>query len=388
MQVGTVEAGGREIAIGVLQRHGLIIVHLEEKSKTPLFYRSLELFESITEKEIALFSRQIATLLEAQVPLVEALKALGAQATNPRFKGVIFDISSEIEGGASFSKALGKYPKIFSHFYLALIKSAEVAGKLQEVTLYLADHLERDHYIKSKIRGALIYPAFVLFGIVAVGFLMFTFVIPQLVAIFEEVSIDLPLLTRAIIWASAAFRTYVVFILIVFGAAGFAAWRYIQTEEGAMGLDKLKLKLPILGALFTNLYIARFAENLGTLLAGGIAISMALRVSADVIGNRVYSGIIRDTEEAVKRGDTMSSVLKTYSAIPPLVSQMVETGVTTGKLDVILRNLARFYERELTAIVDNLLALIEPVLVVGMGIVVGILVVAILQPIYSMVQAF
>lgn len=386
--MGTVEAGSTEVAIDVLQRHRLIVVHLEERSRAPFFYKQLELFESVTEKEIALFSRQIATLLEAQVPLVEALKALAAQAANPRFKGIIFDISSEIEGGASFSRALEKYPKIFSHFYRALIKSAEVAGKLQEVTAYLADHLEREYYIKSKMRGALIYPAFVFFGIIIVGVLMFTFVIPQLVAIFEEVSVELPLLTRIIIWMSSAFRTYIVFILLVFAAAVFAAWRYTQTEEGALGLDKLKLKTPVLGNLFTNLYIARFSENLGTLLTGGIPISLALQVSGDVIGNRIYERIIRDTEEAVKRGDTISSVLKTYREIPPLVSQMVETGETTGKLDVILKNLARFYERELTTMVDNLLTLIEPVLVVGMGVVVGILVVAILQPIYSMVQAF
>jgi len=386
--VGTVEAGSKEIAIDVLQRHHLIVIHLEAKTEESFFYKRLELFEPVTEKEIALFSRQIATLLEAQVPLVEALKALGKQTTNPRFKGIIFDLSSDVEGGASFSKALAKYPKVFSHFYRALIKSAEVSGKLQEVTTYLADHLDREHHIKSKIRGALIYPAFVFFGILIVGVLMFMFVIPQLVAIFEEVSVDLPLLTRIIIGLSDLFRTYFFFILILFGLLSIGVWRYSKTKEGELALDMIKLKSPIFGSLFTNLYIARFTENLGTLLTGGIPISLALRVSADVVGNKVYESIIRETEDAVKRGDTISSVLKSYPEFPPLVSQMIETGETTGKLDIVLKNLARFYEREVTAMVDNLLVLIEPVLVVGMGIMVGILVVAILQPIYSLVQAF
>lgn len=361
---------------------------MESKTEESFFYKRLELFEPVTEKEIALFSRQIATLLEAQVPLVEALKALGAQTANPRFKGIIFDLSSDIEGGASFSKALGKYPKVFSHFYRALIKSAEVAGKLQEVTTYLADHLDREHHIKSKIRGALIYPAFVFFGILIVGALMFMFVIPQITAIFEEVSVDLPLLTRIIIGMSDLFRTYFFFILILFGLLSFGVWRYSKTKEGEIAFDTIKLKAPIFGNLFTNLYIARFTENLGTLLTGGIAISIALRVSADVVGNRIYESIIRETEDAVKRGDTISSVLKGYPEFPPLVSQMIETGETTGKLDIVLKNLARFYEREVTTMVDNLLVLIEPVLVVGMGLMVGILVVAVLQPIYSMVQAF
>lgn len=388
LQVGTVEAGSKETAIDVLQRHNLIVVHLEEKSREPVFYKKLEFLETISEKEVALFSRQLATLLDAQVPLVEALKALGAQTKNPKFKGVIFEISSDIEGGTLLSKALEKHPKIFSHFYRALLRSAEVAGKLQEVTLYLAEHLERDHQIKSKIRGALIYPAFIFFGIIIVVTLMFVFVVPQLIAIFEDVEVELPFITKVIINLSSFFRRYVLIILFFLGISIFGFGRYIKTEEGKNFIDAAKLKLPIFGNIFTNFYIARFTENLGTLLTGGISISIALRVSADVIENRVYERIIKETEKAVTRGDTISSVLKECPEIPPLVSQMVATGETTGKLDVILKNLARFYEGELDTMVENLLTLIEPILIVAMGISVGILVIAILQPIYSMVQAF
>ena len=388
LQIGTVEARDKDAAINILQQHHLIITQLEEKAAQPILYRELILFTGISDKEIVVFSRQLATLLEVQVPLVESLRALGNQVQNPRFKGIIFGISADIEGGLSFSKALDRYPKTFSHFYRALVRSSEVAGKLQEAVMYLADHLEREYTIRSKVRGALIYPAFVFTGIIVVSVLMFTIVIPQLISILEESAASLPLTTRIIIGVSKFLQTTLWFLTAGIGALSVLLWRYAKTEEGRIVADGLRLKLPIFGTLFKNLYTSRFAENLGALLTGGISIAVALRISGDVIGNRIYEKIIRETEEAVKRGDTISSVLKMHAEFSPLVVQMIETGETTGKLDMILKNLARFYEREVTIMVDNFVTLIEPILIVVMGVAVGILVLAILQPIYSMVQVF
>ncbi len=386
LQVGTVEASSKEAAVDLLQTHKLIVVDLEPEEAIPIYFRKLELFEYITLKEVAVFSRQLATLVEAQVSLLDSLKTLADQTTNPRFKGKIFEVLADVDGGESFSRALSKHPKVFSRFYISMVRSGELSGRLQEVLSYLADHLEREWQIRTQIRNSLIYPLFVLVSFFIVGGLMMIFVIPQLLSVVQETGEDLPLITRIMLVFAKWARVLAIPVLILMPFLGFLVAQYYKTKEGREMVDRILLKLPIFKIILTNLYITRFSENLGTLVEGGIPIAQAIRVTGETIGNTVYEKILQDTEEAVRRGETISSILRrSPREFPPLVTQMVATGEASGRLDLILKNLSRFYQRELNYLVDNLLTVIEPALIVILGAGVGLLVASILIPIYNLV---
>lgn len=389
LQIGTVEASSSDSAIGILQRNNLIVVEVHAEAEIPLYLRKVEIFRRVSKREVVAFSRQLATLFEADVPIIQSLKTLGDQTFNPYFKGKIFEIMNEVDGGAPLSRAFESHSDVFSSFYVSMVRSGELSGRLQETLTYLADHIERDYQITSQIRNSLTYPAFVLFGFIVVGVLMMSFVIPQLTAVLEESGQELPLVTRIIIGISNFTRIALVPGFVLFAFLLFLSWQYNKTDEGKRFFDKIVLNVPLLGSILRNIYISRFAENLGTLITGGLPIAQALNVSAATIGNTIYRDTILKAEQAVRRGEAISETLKTApKEFPPIVTQMVATGEQTGKLDFILKNLAIFYQREVRMVVDNLLGFIEPVLIVVLGLAVGVLVAAILVPIYNLVGAF
>lgn len=388
LQVGTVEASGRETAATVLRRHGLVIINLASSEELPPWARSFNLFSTVKARDLVIFSRQLATLFEAQVPLVEAFRTLIKQTPNRYFQGLIFNVMSDIEGGMSLSKALAKHPRVFSAFYVSMVRSGEVSGQLQDVFGYLADHTEKDYYLRSKIKGAMIYPAFVIGAFFIIGMVMLLVVVPQLTAILRETGQELPLVTKILInfsdFVRVNFLLLVVFFVIII--TGFI-W-YVRTPNGAMFWDRMRLRIPIIGGLLRKIYLARFAENLSTLTAGGLPIIQSLTVTADVIGNTVYKEIISDAIEEVKSGGSISSVLSRYDAIPPMFSQMVSTGEKTGKLSQILIKVSVFYQKEVDDMTNNLTRLIEPILILLLGGMVGLLVAAILLPLYNIAQGF
>lgn len=389
LQSGVVEAGSSEAAVSILQRHGLIIVSLNLKRRVALFARDITLFQRIKGKDLVIFSRQLATLFEAQVPVVESFQALIKQTEKVVFKIVLTRVLNDVEGGMSLSKALSRHPKVFSNFYIGMIKSGEAAGKLQDVFSYLADHTEREYYLTSKVRGAMMYPAFILIAFVGVGLLMMVYVVPQLTAILEETGQELPFTTRILIASSRIIRDWFWFIIFIPIGAIIALWRYTQTPEGLEARDELLLKVPIIGGLLKKVYLARFSENLSTLIKGGLPIIQALKVSGDVVGNTVYKTILKEAIKEVKGGGSISDTLSNYPmAFPRFVTQMVATGEKTGKLVQILKNVSTFYQREVDNMTDNLTQLIEPVLIVVLGAGVGMLVASILMPIYNIAGGF
>jgi type IV pilus assembly protein PilC len=387
LQVGVIEAGSRGGAMDILQRHDLIITELKEEKQKGLLTLKLKFFQGVKPKEMMIFSRQLSTLFESKIPLVESLRTLSVQTENEYFKDVIIAISGDVDSGTSLSAALEKHPGVFSAFYINMVKAGEVSGKLQEVFLYLADHEERDYAIASKAKSAMIYPVVILGFFFLVFLLMLLFVIPQLKEVLVESKVELPLITRAVLAASDIVKGYWYLLLIgIFGTIA-AAYRFMQTEYGQSLWDKVKVRIPVFGDLFLKIYITRFCENLSTLIVGGLPILQALQVTADVIGSKKFEQIIKTAIEEVRRGNPINSVLKKYEEFPPLVVSMIAVGESTGKLDYTLKNLATFYQREINSLIDNIVSLIEPLMIGILGIGTGLFLAAILTPIYNIANS-
>ena len=383
---GIIEAGSQEGAVDTLHQASLIVVSIQEKA-LPLFAR-LHIGNRVKQKDMVIFSRQLSTLFEAQIPVVQALKTLVAETRKKTLQHVIAQILDDITGGLSLSQAMGKYPLVFSSFYVNLVRSGEESGKLQDVFTYLADYMERSYYITSKVRNAMVYPAVVLSTFLVVLVLMMVIVIPRLATIFSETGQELPFYTQAILNMSYFLRSWGILVLIAAIVGVVFIVRWAKTDEGRIFFHRLQVRTPIIGSLFQKLYMARLTDNLRTLIAGGIPILRALAITGDVVGNDVYKQATVDAIEAVKAGNTISSAFERVPEIPQLVTGMIRIGETSGRLDFLLAAIARFYQREVDATVDNLVALIEPILILVLGLGVAVLVSSIMIPLYNLVGSF
>jgi type IV pilus assembly protein PilC len=281
---------------------------------------------------------------------------------------------------------MAKRPKVFSNFFVSVVRSGETSGKLDEVLNYLADELEKDYDMMSKIRGAMIYPAFVFCGLGGVGVMMMVFVVPKLTAILTETGVQLPIATRILIGLSGFLQSYwwLLIIILLGGVVGIKL--FTNTAAGKAFIDTALLKLPIFGHLFQRIYLVRFTRSLQTLIVGGVSISKGLRITADVVTNQVYKDIITQTIKEVEDGNSISSIFMERKEIPRMVSQMMSIGEKTGRLDIILSRITDFYSREINNMLANLMTLMEPIIMVVMGIAVGIMVAAVILPMYNMAQ--
>ena len=383
IQTGTVEASSYEVAVETLQGYDLTVISLEAISAIPFYARSLKFFQKVKAKELVLFYRQLAILFEADNPLLDSLKAVSEGVRNPYFRNILFEVETDVRAGESLSKSFAKHEKVFPPFYINVIHSGEVTGRLSEVLKYLADHAEEDFVLNSKIRGAFIYPIFILSTFVVIAILLLVYVVPQLTAIFIETGQELPMLTKILIGASAFFRSWIWLVIIILGGLIIGFIRFKKTPRGQELWDKFKLKIPVLGKLFRKMYMTRFSENFSTLIKGGLPILSALKISGQVIGNTVFSNLINQAIEEVKTGGKISSVFEKSKEIPFLVIQMLKVGEETAKLDSILEKTASFYRGEVDRAADNITQLIEPILIVVMGAGVAFLVASILMPIYN-----
>ena len=383
IQSGVVEASSKEAAFDALRNYGLYVTFIEE-AKMPFYARDFKFLERTTKKDIVIFSRQLAIMFKSKVPLIEILMTLGKQVKGASFKEKIFNMAKEIEGGSSLSKALAMYPKLFTPFYINMVRAGEASGKLVDVFLYLADYLEKENNLRSKIIGALIYPAFVILVFVAVVVIIMVYVIPQLVTVLEESGEELPLLTRMVISSSNFMKTQGWIILLVLAVIGFALYRFFKSDFGRAFIDERMVRAPLFGVFFQKLYLARFALNLSTLISGGIPIAQALEITGEVVGNRTYKEIALETRDEVKKGQKISSVLERHpKVISPFFFQMVVVGEKTGTIDTSLNNVVEFYEKEVDRGLDAFIKLLEPIMIIVLGVVVGGLMGAILIPIYS-----
>ena len=381
---GEIDAPNRDMAVSGLQRRGLIIISIidESKSKSLLFFSFLG---KVSMKDIVILSRQISTLFEAQVSALKVFTMLAANAENKILSRKLTDIGDDLQAGYSISGALAKHPDVFSDFYINMVKVGEETGKLNEVFDHLANYLNRQYTLTSKTRNALIYPVFVICTFFVVMGLMFVVVIPKLSAIILDSGQEPPIYTKIVIGLSSFFVHYGFLVIIFLILLGIWLWRLSRTEKGKISLDKMRLSIPVVGNLYRKLYLSRIADNMDTMLTSGIPIVRAIDITAEVVGSRVYKEILKNVADGVKSGLSFSTAFEKHTLqVPGIMIQMIKVGEETGSLGQILKTLADFYKREVDDAVDTLVGLIEPVMIVVLGLGVGILLVSVLMPIYNL----
>jgi type IV pilus assembly protein PilC len=381
---GSIDAINVDIAISSLQRRGLVITAINEvDGDKSIFSKNIAFFDRASNKDIVILSRQLATLFEAQVSALRIFRLLSSESENKFLGKSLAMISDDIQGGSSISEAMSKHPKIFTEFYVSMIKAGEESGKLNDTFNYLADYLDRTYALVTKAKGALIYPAFVVFTFITVMILMFTTVIPKISAVLTESGQDIPVYTKVVLGISNFFVAYGFVILGVAIVGGFILFRYIRTKDGKVAFDKFKLAIPYISTLFRKLYLSRLSDNMNTMLLAGIPMIRALELTSSVINNTVYKQIIADAVEGVRAGKPISESLSGNGEIPGIMIQMMRVGEETGELGNILKTLAAFYSREVTTAVDALVDLIEPLMIVLLGGGVAVLLASVLVPIYN-----
>ncbi len=388
---GVVNANTEDTAIQLIQQKGVTITSIvggEEKSLLKNLGQ-MTFFDGVSSRNLVLLSRQIATLFEAQVSALRIFRLLAEQADKPYLRRVLTEVSDDLQGGNAISKALSKHPKVFSSFYVNMVRAGEESGKLDQTFLFLADYIDRSYELTAKARNALIYPAFIMVTFVGVMILMLTVVIPKIGSILSDSGQELPVYTRVILGFSNFLVDYGVFLLVALIVGGYFIWRYVQTPVGHLALSRLQLSIPYIGQLYQKLYLARIADNMHVMLTSGIAVVRGLEITAEVVENDVYEAIIRESVEAVKGGAPLSQVMARYSPgdIPAIFAQMIQIGEETGEMGTLLERLAKFYNREVNAAVDTLVSLIEPFLIVALALGVGFLLAAVLLPIYNTASA-
>ncbi|MFA4942569.1 MAG: type II secretion system F family protein [Patescibacteria group bacterium] len=345
--------------------------------------------QKIKTRDLVIFSRQFSLLVSSNVGMVEALATVQEQTENIKLRSILAEVTYEVDGGALLSEALRrKGGRTFSAFFINVIHAGETSGKLDEVLNYLADEMEKDFDLTSKFKGAMIYPTIVLTGLVGVGFVMMLFVMPQLTAILQETGAQLPWATRVVIWAVDFLQKYFIFIVIFIILCVVGLRFFVRSEYGRMKVDYLKLNIPAVGKLFRLVYLIRFCRAFSTLLRGGVSLVKSLEISADIVRNKVYQKLIMETIDQVNEGSSVSSVFITSREIPKMIPQMMAIGEKTGNLDNVLEKISVFYSRELAAKLNNLGVILEPLIMIILAVGVGIMVAAIILPMYNVATSF
>lgn len=381
---GSIDAVNIDIAIGALQKRGFSIVSIKpEGEKGSFLEKRISLFERVSNKDIVILSRQMATLFEAQVSALRVFQLLAIQSENATLRRKLKEIVDDLQAGNSISGALAKHSEIFSQFYINMVKSGEESGKLDQTFMYLADHLDRTYEVTSKVKTALIYPAFVVFTFVAVMVLMLVVVIPKISGILKESGQAIPIYTKIVLGFSDFLVSYGIFILVALIIGGFFLYRYLRTNAGKLSWDRTKITLPFVKILYLKLYLSRIADNMNTMLVSGIPMVRVLDLTSTVVDNLVFKNILQKSVEDVKAGSSVSDALDKHPEIPGIFVQMVKIGEETGQLGNILKTLATFYRREVTNAIDSVVSLIEPTMIVLLGLGVAFLMAAVLIPIYS-----
>ncbi|PIR98085.1 MAG: hypothetical protein COT89_01450 [Candidatus Colwellbacteria bacterium CG10_big_fil_rev_8_21_14_0_10_42_22] len=389
LQVGFVEGPDRETATNVLLTHGLFVLSIEDASQKQWYDRILGFFNRVKPKDIMIFSRQFATLLSAKVPLNSALRTVHGQTQNSALREVLIEISNDVDAGLSLSQAMEKHSDVFSLFYVNMIRSAEVTGKVEEATAYLADYVEKQSALVSKVKGALMYPIIMVVLFIVVGGVITTVVLPQVGPIFEEAGVEIPFFTQLLMNAGEFLGNWWWMVVFGIGFIVFVLIDYFRTSEGKVVIDEAILRMPGVSTLIKQLQVARFSESLAVLLRGAIPIAQAVEITGQTIGSAAYADVLNESAEDIRRGELLSQSLNKHpDFFPPFVGQMITIGEKTGRLEELLQRIASFYEREVDTMVGNLVELIQPILMIVIGLLVGGLFASILVPIYNLVQTF
>lgn len=379
----------------VADNEQLVVNRLREMGYTPLkigvqssggMKREINIRKKAKLKDLAVFSRQFSTMVNSGLPILRALSILEQQTESSILAKAVVNVRTEIERGSSLSAALEKHPKVFNNLYVSMVQSGEAGGVLEAVLERLANNLEREVALRQRIKSAMTYPIVVLGFVSLILLAMLVFIVPQFTSIYATLGGKLPLPTRILMSVSNLVVHRLPFLLLFFGAALYGLRRYIRTPRGRLQWDTLKLKIPIFGALFHKTAMARFSRVLGVLNRSGVPILQSLDVTAEVVNNALIAKAIKEVQEAVKQGESLSKPLARHAVFPPMVVQMLSVGEETGAMDTMLEKVASFYDDEVTATVDALTSLIEPVMIFFVGGAVGLAVIALYLPMFNIIN--
>jgi len=384
VETGTVEASSKEAAALLLQKYNIFVTSLQEQGSLFDRVKSFKFFDKVSKKDLSIFSRQLAVMLQSRVSITQALKGLAVQTKKESFRDKILKIAQLVEEGGSLSEAISNFPEVFNNFYISLIRTGEASGRISESLAYLADHLEREYDMQSQVTGALVYPAFVVLAFLIIIPLVIVFVMPKIVDLLKETTTNPPLFTRMMIGFYTFLANYGwVLVLGLFVLVAFLVY-YLRTKEGKKVYDEVSLKIPVLGGILKKIFLARFAENISTLISAGVAIGNAIKISADTVENSVYKNIFTKVQEGVLQGEKMSFVLSRYpDYAPAFVVQMIQVGEETGTLDKNLFEIVNFYNKEIKRAIEAFTALLEPALIIVLGLGAAFLAVSVIQPMYG-----
>ena len=380
---GSMDAFNKDVAIDSLQKRGLIIVSISEASGESFWKKSVSIFERVKTRDIVILSRQLSTLFQAKVSVLDTFRLLSSETENQLLKQTLIEVTDDIQSGVPISEALSRHPKVFSAFYVSMVRSGEESGKLPEALNYLSDYLERSYELVSKARNALICPAFVIVSFMIVMALMLVFVIPRLSEILLETGQSVPFYTSLIIGISNFLVSYGIFLIALLIIVVFFFWKYVQTDNGKALWSRFKLTVPYIGNLYSKFYLSRIADNMNTLISSGVSMIRSVEITAEVVGSDVYEKILTESTDLIKSGNSLSEAMSRYNEVPVIMLQMMKIGEETGNLGFVLGTLSRFYRREVDNAVDTIVSLIEPAMIIILGVAVGILLVSILGPIYN-----
>jgi type IV pilus assembly protein PilC len=382
---GTLEGDSREVVIDRLREMKYFIISVEKKGGG-LLSTEITLFQSIKIRDLAIFFRQFATMVSAGLTLVNCLEILVKQTENKLLAKKIEDIKKNVEQGATLTDAFAAHPETFSKLYINMIKAGEMGGVLDDVLNRIATLMEKEYELRQKIKSAMTYPGFIMGAAVVMGIFMLTFILPQFVGVFEQFGGELPLLTKLLVGFTHLFNRYWYIFFAVFAGIVFLFISYNRTKKGHRNIDRIKLKLPVFGNLFLKTSINRFTRTLGTLIRSGVPIIQSLKVSAESIGNDILAEAVSNAADRIREGQSISAPLEESGVFPPMVTQMIMVGEESGELETMLLNVSSFYDQEVERAVEQLTSVIEPLMMAVVALVVGVMVIAMYLPIFSMVE--
>jgi len=380
---GEIEAPDRNAAVAALRSKGVLTTAIKEKPAGAA--KKEKAGGKVKDKEMAIFTRQFSTMIDAGLPLVQCLNILAEQSESKNLRMVTTKVARDVEAGSSLADAFGKHPKTFDDLFTNMIEVGESGGILDIVLQRLSVYIEKAAALKRKVKAAMIYPLTIVSVAVIVVIFMLTFVIPTFAKMFQNLGAELPLPTKIVLWLSEFVQSWILLIIAAMAGGIYALRRYYATEAGKMVIDSLLLKLPVFGTLIRKVAVARFTRTLGTLIASGVPILEGLRITARTAGNKVVEKAVLTTRAVVTAGGTITEPLKASTVFPPMVIQMINVGEQTGALDAMLGKIADFFDDEVDTAVGALTALLEPLMIVFLGVVIGGLVVAMYLPIFRLV---
>ena len=377
-----INADNRDAAIDQLRSQGVTVTTIEEKKKKASVFGEKK--QKVTDKDIVIFTRQFATMIGAGLPLVQCLEILSTQCDNKTFGKLIGEVKMDVESGTTFADALKKHPKVFSGLYSNMVQAGEIGGALDVTLIRLAAQLEKAAKLKGQIKSAMVYPTSIVGVAIIVVSVLMVFVIPIFAKMFTDFGGTLPGPTQFVINISEFMQKYIVLMILAAVGAGYALKKYYATPPGRLQIDKLVLKLPVAGDLIRKIAVAQFTRTFGTLLQSGVPIMEGLEIVARIAGNKIVENAIMGARTSVGEGKSLSEPLGKTGVFPPMVVQMINVGEATGALDVMLGKIADFYDDEVDTAVSALTALLEPMLMVFLGTVIGFIVIAMYLPIFKM----